>query len=81
MYISVHTFATAVGTSRSLKALHELQHQIESLRAHVAAVGADHPDIVDITSSIADSLTDAWGDSGADEYIIGADKALIHWDS
>ena len=81
MYISVNTFAAAIDTSRSLKTLLDLHSRLENFHAQIAAMGADRPEIADITSSIADSLSDAWGDSGASAYIDDADEALTRWNA
>jgi len=79
MYISIDSFAAVTETGRSLNALLDAKRRLENLRAEIVAAAEEHPDLADITSSIADSLTDAWDDSGASAYINDADDALHRW--
>lgn len=78
--VTVETFSQAVHTSHDVQALHDVQRRLENMRAELAAIGAEHPDIADYTDSLAGSLSDAWGDSGASAYLNDADDALIRFD-
>ena len=46
------------------------------MQAELTGLRTDQPDIAHITESIADSMSDAWGDSGANAYIDDANAAL-----
>jgi len=72
----VVTYSQIIETSRDLNALQYVHLQLENLRAELTESGADHPEIAHITESIADSMSDAWGDSGANAYIDDANAAL-----
>lgn len=64
--MKISTFSSAVEAQRCLSQLERIERLlILGWREELTELGRRHPDMVTVTGNLADSLHDAWDDSGA----------------